>query len=139
MRIILCFTLFGSAIGQSCADPAFKGADYCNHSLPIDARVEDLLGRLSMEEKTAHVLESGHSVPRLGIPRLGSGECLRGFLSMFPQALSLSQSWNRTLISAIASATADEVRASANEQMKGEGGGNLACFDPVINVCRDPR
>ena len=122
-----------------CEAPGWAASrDYCNHSLPIGARVEDLLGQLTMAEKTTQVLESGGQVPRLGIPTLGSGECLRGFLSMFPQALSLSQSWNKTLVHAVASATSDEVRASANAAQKGGGGGSLACFDPVINVCRHP-
>jgi hypothetical protein len=67
--------------------------------------------------------ESGGSVPRLGIPELGSTECLRGYLSMFPQALTMSQAWNRTLVHAVAAATGDEVRASANE---GSNGGSLS-------------
>ena len=92
-----------------------------------------------MAEKTAVVLESGGSVPRLGVPTLGTAECLRGFLSMFPQALTLSQSWNVSLVQAVAAATSDEVRGSANEEQSQGGGGSLACFDPVINVCRDPR
>eukprot|EP01052_Picozoa_sp_SAG31_P055030 SAG31_NODE_14965_length_778_cov_0.917526_2_plen_138_part_00 len=79
-------------------DPNLAGMSFCNFSLPIDARVEDLLGRLTVEEKTTAVLESGGSVPRLGIPHLGTTECLRGYLSMFPQALALSQSWNRSLV-----------------------------------------
>ena len=115
---------FGGPTDPSCEHPAFADRGYCNASLPIDARVDDLLGRLTMEEKTAvrhclclvlhraydsalacvsattvaktvpflagfqHVLESGGSVPRLGVPTLGSTECLRGYLSMFPQVCS---------------------------------------------------
>ena len=123
----------------TCASPALAERDYCNYSLPIDARVEDLLGHLTIKEKTASVLEAGGSVPRLGIPHLGTTECLRGYLSMFPQALAMSQSWNRSLVRAVAAATSDEVRASANAAQGGVGGGSLACFDPVINICRDPR
>ena len=121
----------------TCESPALAMHDYCNHSLPIDARVEDLLGHLTMVEKTASVLEAGGSVPRLGVPHLGTTECLRGYLSMFPQALAMSQSWNRSLVRAVAAATSDEVRAAANEAQGGLGGGSLACFDPVINICRD--
>eukprot|EP01052_Picozoa_sp_SAG31_P055031 SAG31_NODE_14965_length_778_cov_0.917526_3_plen_72_part_01 len=40
---------------------------------------------------------------------------------------------------AVAAATSDEVRAAANEAQNGLGGGSLACFDPVINICRDVR
>ena len=129
----------------TCDSPELADALYCNTSLPIGARVEALVGQLTMEEKTAHVLESGGSVPRLGIPELGSTECLRGYLSMFPQALTMSQAWNSSLVHAVASATGDEVRASANEGTNGgslssgNAGGSLACFDPVLNVCRDPR
>jgi hypothetical protein len=123
----------------SCETPAFAARyDFCNHSLPVESRVEDLLGHLTMQEKTASVLEAGGSVPRLGIPHLGTTECLRGYLSMVPQALAMSQSWNRTLVRAVAAATSSEVRAAANAAQGGAGGGSLACFDPVINICRDP-
>jgi len=131
-----------AAAPQNCSNPAVAHHDYCNHTLPIDARVEDLLGQLTMEEKTAHVLEAGGSVPRLGVPQLGNTECLRGYLSMFPQALAMSQSWNVSLVQAVAAATGDEVRGAANAAQNSNGqsgGGALACFDPVINVCRDPR
>eukprot|EP01046_Picozoa_sp_COSAG06_P013670 COSAG06_NODE_831_length_12041_cov_5.766789_14_plen_234_part_00 len=124
--------------GLTCDSPELASRLYCNASAPIDARIESLLGLLTMNEKTASVLESGKSVPRLGVPTLGSTECLRGYLSMFPQALAMSQAWNISLVRAVASATADEVRGAANGATGGAGGA-LACFDPVLNVCRDPR
>eukprot|EP01044_Picomonas_judraskeda_P028129 COSAG03_NODE_9217_length_737_cov_2.438871_1_plen_73_part_00 len=40
----------------TCDSPELAGAVYCNASLPIGARVEALVGQLTMEEKTAHVL-----------------------------------------------------------------------------------
>lgn len=130
----LLLLLLPDASALTCDSPELAGAVYCNHSLPIAARVEALVGQLTMAEKTAKVLESGGSVPRLGIPTLGSTECLRGYLSMFPQALTMSQAWNISLIHAVASATGDEVRASANEGSNGgnlssgNAGGSLACF-----------
>ena len=123
----------------NCSSPSIAQHGYCDHRLPIDVRVEDLLGRLTMAEKTASVLETAGSVSRLGVPTLGIAECLRGYLSMFPQALTLSQSWSTSLVQAVAAATSDEVRGAANAAQGHGGGGSLACFDPVINVCRDPR
>ena len=89
LLLALAATDYASAL--TCDSPELAGVDYCNSSLPIAARVEALVGQLTMEEKTAKVLESGGSVPRLGIPELASTECLRGYLSMFPQALTMSQ------------------------------------------------
>ena len=62
--------------GQGCLSPIAKALPYCNTSLPVASRVADIISRMTIAEKTAHIWGSGsHSdnttfpgVPRLGLP-----------------------------------------------------------------------
>ena len=40
-----------------------------NSSLSAEARADDLLGRLTLEEKTKLMMDSSPAIPRLGIPQ----------------------------------------------------------------------
>jgi hypothetical protein len=65
----------------TCSDPPLSSFPYCNTSLPVDARVADLLARMSPGEKAA-ILDAGvPAIPRLGLPSMSSGEALHGACS----------------------------------------------------------
>ncbi|KAF2209109.1 glycoside hydrolase family 3 protein [Cercospora zeae-maydis SCOH1-5] len=70
---------------------------------------------------------------RLKIPFLHTGECLHGVgsfqQSMFPQAQTLSMTWDEELIRSVGRAIGTEARAI----------GIHACFAPVLDICRDSR
>ena len=54
---VFASTLVAAPAMNNCSDPVLSTRDYCNYTLPIEARVEDLLGMLTMEEKTGKILE----------------------------------------------------------------------------------
>ena len=70
---------------------------------------------------------------RLGIPALGIGEGLHGFMAneatSFPQAIALASAWDPDLHQRVFSATAREMRARGAHYV----------LSPVLDVARDPR
>lgn len=142
---ILSFVWSGNAIfAQTYNEP------FWNHSLPLSIRINDLLSRLTVEEKISFLIESSPGVPRLGIPKYYMGnEALHGVVrpgkfTVFPQAIGLASTWNSELIYRIATAISDEARGRWNELEKGKFQNDLysdllVFWSPNINLARDPR
>ena len=121
---------------------------YLDTSLSIEERVDDLVSRLTVEEKISQMLHTAPPIDRLGIPGYNWwNQCLHGIgragiATVFPQAIGMAASWNPDLIYRIASVIADEARAKYNQQGRAhvhkiyEG---LTFWTPNINIFRDPR
>ncbi len=120
-----------------------------NPDLPLEARVRDLIGRLTLEEKVGQMGHSARGVPRLGIPAYNfwnealHGVARNGRATVFPQAIGLAATWDPGLIERIASAIADEGRAKYHEAMRRFGTSGqyqgLTFWSPNVNIFRDPR
>lgn len=50
------------------SDPKTKSLKFCQTRLPISVRVQDLVSRLTLDEKISQLVNSAPAVPRLGIP-----------------------------------------------------------------------
>ncbi|XP_064596531.1 xylan 1,4-beta-xylosidase-like [Liolophura sinensis] len=120
-----------------------------NISLSWEERVNDLVGRLTLDEI---VPQMARTQPAPAIDRLGikahdwDTECLRGDVSSgdatsFPQALGLAATFSPSIIFRVAEATSVEVRAKYNNYTKYDVHGyhkGISCFSPVINIMRHP-
>ncbi|MFF0761654.1 glycoside hydrolase family 3 C-terminal domain-containing protein [Streptomyces sp. NPDC003737] len=110
--------------------------------LPVDRRVEDLLSRLTPDEKISLLHQYEPAVPRLGIQAFRTGtEALHGVAwlgrtTVFPQAIGLASTWDPALIRQVGSAVGDEARGLQQERPAGWG---LNLWAPVVNLLRDPR
>ncbi|MFE0540253.1 glycoside hydrolase family 3 N-terminal domain-containing protein [Streptomyces sp. NPDC058891] len=110
--------------------------------LPVDRRVEDLLSRLTPDEKISLLHQYEPAVPRLGIKAFRTGtEALHGVAwlgrtTVFPQAIGLASTWDPALIRQVGSAVGDEARGFQQERPAGWG---LNLWAPVVNLLRDPR
>ncbi len=110
-----------------------------DHTKSIDERTDDLLSKLTVEEK---IRFCGSTIP--GIKRLGIesyewySEALHGFLAYrctsFPQNNAMGSTWNKDLMFDVASAISDEARAVCNYQKQ-----EVMIFSPTVNMSRDPR
>jgi len=123
--------------------------DFQNPSLSIDKRVNDLVSRLTLEEKVSQMLNSAPAIERLGIPAYNWwSECLHGVawtpfkVTVYPQAIGMAATWDKNSLHQMADYTAEEGRAINNESIK-TGNRNiflgLTYWTPNINIFRDPR
>ncbi len=109
-------------------------------SLPVPARVSNLISLLTVDEKVSLLAAGSPPVARIGLPGYNwAEECERGATSApvgtsFPSGIALGSTWNASLVWAVAHATAIEVRATADTH----AGFGASCFGPVINLIRDP-
>ncbi|WP_202918729.1 beta-glucosidase family protein [Saccharothrix deserti] len=110
--------------------------------LPVEARVTDLLGRLTDEEKVALLHQHQPAVPRLGLAAFHTGmEALHGVAwsgvaTVFPQAVGLASSWDTGLVRRVGEAVGTEARGFHHRDPVAHG---LNAWAPVVNPLRDPR
>lgn len=118
--------------------------------LPVDKRVEDLVSRLTVEEKISQLMMASAAIPRLNIPAYHwwnealHGSARNGVATVFPQAIALAATWDPPLHQRIADAISTEIRAKNNETVRKSGGATeryqgLTIWSPNINIFRDPR
>ena len=95
-----------------------------NPALPIDQRVDDLIGRLTLEEKVSQVIDRAASIPRLDIPAYNwwneglHGIARSGFATLFPQAIGNAATWDAPLLHEIGAVVSTEARAKYSEAIR---------------------
>jgi len=121
---------------------------YLDTSLPFERRVEDLVSRMTTEEKAAQLLYTAPAIPHLGIPEYNwwnealHGVARAGHATVFPQSVTIANSWDEDLMLDIANAISDEARAKHHEFVRRGDRGiyhGLTFWSPNINIFRDPR
>ena len=141
-RWIICFAL---AISLNLPAQQFP---FMNPALSVDERVEDLLGRLTLEEKTRLMRNGSPGIPRLGIPAFDwwsealHGVGRNGIATVFPSCIGMSCSFDDELIESVFNAVSDEARAKNTLGRQQGKVGKYSCLSfwtPTINIFRDPR
>lgn len=121
-----------------------------NTSLSFDQRTNDLVSRLTLEEKVGQMLNAAPAIPRLGIPAYDWwNEVLHGVartsfrVTVYPQAIGMAATFDTNSLYTMADYSALEGRAVYNEAIRtGKGGQRyvgLTYWTPNINIFRDPR
>ncbi|MGQ8336215.1 glycoside hydrolase family 3 C-terminal domain-containing protein [Sunxiuqinia sp. A32] len=140
--------LFAIIIGMSQHIKAQPTFPFQNTDLTIEERVEDLVSRLTVQEKIDQLLYEAPAIERLGVPEYNWwNECLHGvgragYATVFPQSISIAASWDKKLIYDVASVISDEARAKHHEFVRNGQRGiyqGLTFWSPNINIFRDPR
>ena len=116
-------------------------------SLPIERRLDDLIGRLTLEEKAILLNHRGPTIERFGIRADQWNQCLNGVkwdrpTTLFPTCIAMAATWNVDLVHEIAATLSTEARAIYNgwhldPAAPGEHKG-LIYRAPVINIGRNP-
>jgi beta-glucosidase len=143
-----CHPAVGHQAGP--AAPAPVAYAFQNPDLPVDARVADLIGRLTLEEKVGQMMNSAAAIPRLGIPAYDwwseglHGVAAAGRATVFPQAIGLAATWDTALMHRVATVISIEARAKHNETIRRNAGVSaifqgLTFWSPNVNIFRDPR
>ncbi|KAL8261442.1 hypothetical protein R6Q59_025491 [Mikania micrantha] len=159
LHLLLCLTLTSLILTESTqppfacdsSKPATKSYPFCKLTLPIPARVKDLVSRLTLDEKISQLVNTAPAIPRLGIPayewwsealhgvsNAGYGIFFNGTIksaTSFPQVILTAASFDARLWYRIGQAIGLEARAVYNQ---GQANG-MTFWAPNINVFRDPR
>ena len=123
-----------SLLGVS--SPAQVKAKYLDPALGVEQRIDDLLPRMTTEEKISQIWDAWGStgITRLDVPPLLKTEGLHSQsystgATVFPQAIAMASTFDPALIGEVGKQTAVEAKAA-----------NLrASWSPVLDVVRDVR
>ncbi|KAL1557814.1 NAD(P)H-dependent D-xylose reductase (XR) [Salvia divinorum] len=132
------------------SNPGLKNLSFCDPSLGVQARVSDLVSRLTLPEKIGWLMNSAKGINRLGIPNyewwseglhgvsnVGPGVQFTSLVpgaTSFPQVILTAATFNESLFQAIGKVVSTEARAMHNVGLAG-----LTLWSPNVNIFRDPR
>lgn len=144
--LIVAGVMLSGAAALVCAQDAQKPA-YLNPSLPAEQRAEDLVKRMTLEEKASQMVNQARAIPRLGVPAYDWwSESLHGVAvngtTEFPEPIGLAATFDAPAIHQMATDIgiegrikhAQAVRAGHSDIFEG-----LDFWAPNINIFRDPR
>ena len=135
-----------SAVAQTAPPPGVP--PYLNLSLSMSDRVDDLVARMTLEEKASQLVNQARAIPRLQVPAYDwwsealHGVANAGTATVFPEPIGLAATFDAPLIHEMAVVIGTEARAKHNQAVRAgrrdimEG---LDFWSPNINIFRDPR
>ena len=152
VRIAALALLMGGfyASAQSTSSPEAKTSllPYQDTTLPAEQRVADLVGRMTLDEKAAQLVNSAAAIPRLGVPQYDywseglHGIARSGYATLFPQAVGMAATFDEPLLHQIGEVVSTEARAKYNDSVAHGLRSifyGLTIWSPNINIFRDPR
>ena len=140
--VILVAACFGVNIANAQMLP------YQDATLSAGQRADDLLSRLTIDEKVSLMMNNSPAIERLGVPEFNwwnealHGIGRNGVATVFPITMAMAASWDDVLLHKVFTAVSDEARVKAL-QAKRTGEikryQSLSFWTPNINIFRDPR
>ena len=112
------------------------------------ANVEELVEKLTPEERVGQLMMNSPAVPRLGLDAYHwwnealHGVARAGLATVFPQSMAMAATFDAELERRVADAISTEARAKNNLfRKRGERGiyTGLTFWSPNVNMFRDPR
>jgi beta-glucosidase len=146
LLVTVFFVAAYASIAQTADNTEVQG--YLNPSLPISERVDDLIRRMTLEEKASQLVNQARAIPRLQVPAYDwwsealHGVARAGTATVFPEPIGLAATFDVPLVHDMAVAIGTEARAKHNQAVRAgrrdimEG---LDFWSPNINLFRDPR
>ena len=128
--------------------PQTQNFPFRDPKLSTDKRVDDLISRLTLEEKVMQMMDKTPAIDRLGIPVYNwwnealHGVARTGLATVFPQAIALAASFDEAAMFETFTVISDEARAKYHDYQKDkkfERYEGLTFWTPNINIFRDPR
>ena len=147
-RSTLHVVLFLVLISLSGAAQTTGGAVYLDPSQPINVRVDDLIKRMTLEQKASQLVNQARAIPDLQVPEYDwwsealHGVANAGTATVFPEPVGLAATFDDPLIHEMGIVIGTEARAKHNQAVRAgrrdimEG---LDFWSPNINIFRDPR
>jgi len=146
--IILLTVVFNVHLLSNPPGDKAQQVPYRNPALSIEERVNDLVFRMTLDEKISQMMNAADSIGRLGVPDYNwwseglHGVAISGIATVFPQAIGLAATWDDSLLHDVADVISTEFRAKFNDYQKKNDHGifkGLTVWSPNVNIFRDPR
>src|SRR5438552_2305792 len=146
--IHFAFMFFTAVISFAQTEQTPSVPVYLDPSLPVSVRVDDLISKMTLEEKASQLVNQARAIPRLQIPEYDwwsealHGVANAGTATVFPEPIGLAATFDAPLIHEMAVVIGTEARAKHNQAVRAgrrdimEG---LDFWSPNINIFRDPR
>jgi beta-glucosidase len=120
---------------------------YLNTALSPEERAEDLVHRMTLEEKASQLVNSARAIPRLGVPAYNWwSEALHGVqvdgTTEFPEPVGLGATFDAPGIREMAQTIGTEGRVVHADAVRAGGSTifhGLDFWAPNVNIFRDPR
>lgn len=121
---------------------------YTDPSQPAEVRVDDLIGRMTLEEKATQLVNQARAIPRLGVPDYNwwsealHGVARAGTATVFPEPIGLAATFDAKAVGDMADVISTEARIKYNQfQRAGKHAiyQGLTFWSPNVNIFRDPR
>src|SRR4029453_9483601 len=99
--VVITTTVVNLPIGTGQIMPA---PPYMNPALPVEKRVDDLVSRMTLEDKVSQMMNASPAIERLGVPAYEwwnealHGVARAGYATVFPQAIGLAATWDTELM-----------------------------------------
>src|SRR6266496_4194973 len=144
--LVAAFTLVALPLHAQQENP--QAFPFMNPSLSVEQRVDDLIGRMTLEEKVSQMRDHAAPIARLGVPKYDwwneglHGVAFAGYATNFPQVIGMAATWDTDLVHTMAETISTEARAKYNQAMRDdqhERFFGLTFWAPNINIFRDPR
>jgi beta-glucosidase len=145
---VFLVTVFAQPAYSEPQQPAAETFQFMNASLPTDQRVDDLIRRMTLEEKVSQMRDHALAIPRLGVPKYDwwneglHGVAFAGYATNFPQVIGMAATWDTNLVHHMGETISTEARAKYNQAMREDHHEmffGLTFWAPNINIFRDPR
>jgi len=131
------------------AQDSLPNKKYQDTKIDFVQRAEDLVSRMTLEEKASQLVNDAPAIPRLGVREYNwwneglHGVAGAGYATVFPQAIGMAATWNAPLMNDVADVISTEFRAKYLAEQHRFGGSDwfsgLTVWSPNINIFRDPR
>jgi beta-glucosidase len=146
--VLLAAFVFLPFAAHAQQQPAAQAFPYMNPALPLEQRLDDLIGRMTLEEKVSQMRDHAAAIPRLGVPKYDwwneglHGVAFAGYATNFPQVIGMAATWDTDLVHTMGATISTEARAKYNQAIRDDQHEmffGLTFWAPNINIFRDPR
>jgi beta-glucosidase len=144
LSVIAASVVLTASLAQAQSQPPA----YLDPALPTAQRIDDLISRMTLEEKAKQLVHPAAGIARLNVPEYNwwseglHGVAFAGTATVFPEPIGLAATFDTPLIHDMATVISTEARAKHHQAVREDKRFimyGLTFWSPNVNIFRDPR